>query len=134
MDHVLQSWVPLEGQALPCADGDPHGGRAMTRAKFGNVKTDGYASKREAKRAAELRVLQRLREISDLREQVMYVLIPPQRVNGLLVERACTYVADFVYVQNEKTVVEDSKGHRTRDYIIKRKLMLFMHGIRIREV
>jgi hypothetical protein len=106
----------------------------MTRAKFGNVKTDGYASKREAKRAAELRVLQRLREISDLREQVMYVLIPPQRVNGLLVERACTYVADFVYVQNEKTVVEDSKGHRTRDYIIKRKLMLFMHGIRIREV
>ena len=49
-------------------------------------------------------------------------------------ERPCTYVADFVYKEGGKTVVEDTKGFRTKDYIIKRKLMLQVHGIRIKEV
>lgn len=55
---------------------------------------------------------------------------------GKLVQRACFYVADFVYVDNAtgETVVEDVKGVRTKDYIIKRKLMLWVHGIRIKEV
>lgn len=57
----------------------------------------------------------------------------PQRT---LIERACRYIADFVYTDNEtgQTVVEDTKGVRTKEYIIKRKLMLFVHGIRIREI
>jgi hypothetical protein len=41
---------------------------------------------------------------------------------------------DFVYMENGKKVVEDTKGFRTKDYIIKRKLMLYVHGIRIKEV
>ena len=53
---------------------------------------------------------------------------------GKLIERAVSYIADFVYTdENGKTVVEDAKGFRTKDYIIKRKLLLYMHGIRIKE-
>ena len=43
-------------------------------------------------------------------------------------------MADFVYVRDGQTVVEDAKGVRTKDYIIKRKLMLWLHGIRVQEV
>jgi hypothetical protein len=49
-------------------------------------------------------------------------------------ERECSYVADFVFQENGKMVVEDTKGVKTKDYIIKRKLMLYVHGIRIKEV
>ena len=103
-----------------------------------------FDSAKEARRYGELCLLQRAGEISDLRTQVKYVLIPAQRepdtvgkrggvIKGLLLEREVSYVADFVYVQNGKTVVEDSKGMRTKDYIIKRKLMLWVHGIQIKE-
>lgn len=52
------------------------------------------------------------------------------------IEKACKYIADFVYTDNEtgQTIVEDTKGVRTKEYIIKRKLMLYLHGIRIKEV
>ena len=90
-------------------------------------------------RAAALRLMERAGLISDLREQVPFELIPAQweMAGGKrrCVERACKYVADFTYVDNEtgETVVEDAKGFRTREYVIKRKLMLRVHGIRIRE-
>ena len=56
--------------------------------------------------------------------------------NGKVIEREVSYKADFVYfdIGLNKCVVEDTKGFRTKDYIIKRKLMLFVHGIRIVEV
>ena len=91
-------------------------------------------------------MMQRAGLISDLREQVPFELIPAQYgdcgtdQNGkparVCVERSCKYVADFVYTLNDsgETVVEDTKGVRTKEYIIKRKLMLWVHGIRIREV
>lgn len=105
-------------------------------------------SRKEARRYEELLMLQRAGKISDLRSQVPYELIPAQYEtyerygkNGnrlkdgiKLVERAATYVADFVYTEDGKTVVEDTKGVRTADYIIKRKLMLHIHGIRIQEI
>lgn len=99
------------------------------RTKFGNKATGGYASKRESKRALDLSLLEKLGEISELREQVRYELVPKQ--DG---ERAVNYTADFVYVEKGQTVVEDSKGFRTQVFIIKRKLMLFRHGIKIKEV
>ena len=108
--------------------------------KYGNHKvTVGgrrYDSQREAGRAVTLRRMAAAGSISGLREQVRFTLIPSQRVGGKCVERAVTYIADFVYVDNAtgETVVEDTKGFRTKDYIIKRKLMLWVHGIRIREV
>jgi hypothetical protein len=101
-----------------------------------NKRSGGYDSKREHKRARELRFMQMDGQIRNLREQVKYVLIPAQRdAHGKLLERECAYKADFVYEDhNGKTVVEDSKGMRTPLYVVKRKLMLQVHGIKIVEV
>lgn len=103
-------------------------------AKYGNTKVeiDGmpFDSKREAARWRELRLLERAGEISDLRRQVRYELVP--KLPG---ERPVDYIADFVYRDKDgNEVVEDVKGVRTPVYVIKRKLMLWRHGIRIREV
>ena len=106
--------------------------------KYNNRKLtiDGevFDSQREARRYRELAMLQRAGQISDLKRQVKYELIPTQRIGGKVVEKSCVYIADFVYTKNGETVVEDAKGFRTKDYIIKRKLMLHAHGIRIKEV
>lgn len=106
--------------------------------KYHSKKTevDGikFDSKKEAERYYELRLLEIAGAISDLKTQVKFELIPSQKLNGKVIERPCTYVADFVYSENGKTVVEDTKGFRTKDYIIKRKLMLWVHGVRINEI
>lgn len=103
--------------------------------KYHAEKSGGYASRKEHRRAGELRLLQRAGLISNLREQVPYELIPTQRdSDGKVLERACHYVADFVYTdEHGNTIVEDTKGVRTDVYRIKRKLMLKVHGIRITE-
>lgn len=108
-------------------------------AKYGNIKSGKYDSRKEADRAATLRLLQRAGRISGLEEQVPYILIPYQRdANGKLLERECKYIADFVYKDNVtgEWVVEDVKSPATRtpQYKIKKKLMLWVHGIRVREV
>ena len=103
--------------------------------KYGSVKTGGYDSKRESKRASELKLMRAAGQIKCLREQVKYELIPAQRDDdGKVIERAVSYVADFVYERDGKVIVEDSKGMRTPMYVVKRKMMLWFHGIRIREV
>ncbi|MDD6332322.1 MAG: DUF1064 domain-containing protein [Clostridium sp.] len=117
--------------------------------KYRNVKTtlDGisFDSRKEANRYEELRILEKAGLIQNLQMQVKYVLIPEQREpdtlgarggvhKGRLIEKECAYIADFVYEEDGKTVVEDTKGFRTKDYIIKRKLMLNVHGIRIKEI
>lgn len=104
--------------------------------KYHAQKSGGYASRKEHRRANELRLLQRAGAISNLREQVRYELIPTQRdSNGKLIERPCCYIADFVYTDRHgHTVVEDTKGVRTDVYRIKRKLMLHVHNIRIKEL
>lgn len=95
-----------------------------------------YDSRKEAIRAQELRLMLKAGIISNLREQVPYELIPAQKNEyGKVIERAVIYKADFVYDdENGKTVVEDVKGVRTKEFVIKRKLMLYEYGIRIREV
>ena len=93
-----------------------------------------FDSLKEYRRFCELSLLEKAGAITELKRQVKYELIPSQKINGKVVERACAYVADFVYKQNGQTVVEDTKGFRTKDYIIKRKLMLYIHKIKIREV
>lgn len=108
--------------------------------KYNNKKitVDGqiFDSKKEANRYKELRLLEKAGAIKDLRMQVKFTLIPAQRdeATGKVVERECSYKADFVYEEDGKTVVEDVKGFRTKEYVIKRKLMLWRYGIRIREV
>ena len=93
-------------------------------------------SKAEAKFVDELLFRLRIGEIKDLQLQKKYLLIPAQKINGKCVERACSYLADAVYwdVALDCRVVADKKGFKTSDYIIKRKLMLERHGIRIVEV
>ena len=114
------------------------------RAKYRNIKAGGYDSKKEPRRAWELDMQERAGMITDLRKQVKYVLIPAQREPpivgprggvkpGKLLEHECAYVADFVYKRDGREIVEDCKGMRTKDYIIKRKLMLYVHGVRIFE-
>jgi hypothetical protein len=123
------------------------------RRKYGNkkIKVCGlvFDSKKEYRRWRELGLLERAGEITNLRRQVEYILIPEQRGQsaekytrgpkkglckpGELLERKVTYIADFVYEKAGETVVEDCKGMRTKEYIIKRKLMLYQHGIRIVE-
>lgn len=113
----------------------------MRKSKYGARKTelDGmvFDSNHEARRYAYLKTLERAGEISGLERQVKYILVPAQAgEDGKIVERAVIYVADFVYrdAHSGEKVVEDAKGMRTRDYIIKRKLMRYVHGIEIREV
>ena len=105
-----------------------------------------FDSQLEANRYGELVLMQRAGEITDLRRQVEYELIPSQREPdtfgprggrkpGKVIERAVYYIADFVYKDKQgNTVVEDTKGVKTPDYTIKRKLMLWVHKIRITEV
>ena len=108
----------------------------MTKYRNKKVEVDGmtFDSKKEARRYKELLLLEKAGAIQDLQTQVKYVLIPSQRIEGKVVERECAYKADFVYIENGETVVEDTKGFKTKDYIIKRKLMLKEYGIRIREI
>lgn len=103
-----------------------------------------YDSIKEANRHCELIWLERAGEVSQLQRQVKYELIPSQYENILLangkykkvcVEKSCGYVADFVYTdKNGNVVVEDVKGIKTEVYKIKRKLMLYIHNIKIKEV
>ena len=112
-------------------------------AKYRNTKVfvDGHTfdSKKEAKRYYELRLLEKAGEIKDLRLQVKYVLIPSQRVDGKLLERECSYKADYVYVdKNNNLHVEDVKGYRKGGayalFKVKKKLMLYVHGIIVEEI
>lgn len=99
-----------------------------------------FDSRKEAARYAELVLLQKAGNISDLRLQVKYELIPAQYIDGKCAERAVSYKADFVYIRDGETIVEDVKGYKDpkstayAQYTIKRKLMLQKYGIRIREV
>ena len=119
--------------------------------KYGNRKItfDGqtFDSKKEMRHYTELLLLEKAGKITNLQRQVKFQLIPAQREPdiigpkgghkpGKLIEREVSYVADFVYtdLQTGQTVVVDTKGFRTKEYTIKRKMMLYFHGIRIKEV
>lgn len=95
-----------------------------------------FDSKKEYNRWLYLKSEEEKGRITNLQRQVPFEVIPQQRDEfGKVIERAAKYVADFVYGDNDnQLVVEDTKGFKTSDYIIKRKLMLFRFGIRIHEV
>ena len=121
----------------------------ISRNKYHNRKysADGevFDSKREYQRWQELKLLEKAGEITELRRQVPYEILPDQREPdkigprggrkpGRIIERKALYIADFVYKDRTgREVVEDCKGMRTKDYILKRKLLLFRFGIQILE-
>lgn len=115
------------------------------------VTRDGmeFDSVKEYRRFCELSLLEKAGAITDLKRQVEFLLIPAQYEeyerysektgkrlkNGRrCVEQQCIYIADFVYNMDGQKVVEDTKGFKTKDYIIKRKLMLWLKGIKIKEI
>ena len=111
--------------------------------KYGNKKTIirglEFASKREAARYVELLAMQRAGEISGLLCQQSFEIIPAQTACSGRKELKVTYVADFFYYRtcDGRQVVEDVKSPATAKlpaYIIKRKLMLQVHGIEVSEV
>lgn len=91
-----------------------------------------FDSKREYNRWCELRLLERSGIIHNLQRQVKFRLIDSQKTLERT-ERPCDYIADFVYYENGKRIVEDCKGMRTDVYKIKRKLMLERYNISIKE-
>lgn len=111
-----------------------------------------FDSVKEYWRYCELSLLEKAGKITNLRRQVKFVLIPAQfeelptdevykrgerkgmpKTKLVCVEQPVKYVADFTYTENGKRIVEDSKGVKTKDYILKRKMMLYFHGIKIKE-
>lgn len=127
------------------------GGRSKYKAT--KVEVDGivFDSKKEARRFEQLKALEASGTISNLQRQVKFVLIPAQRepdrvgvrggkIKGKVIEREMAYIADFTYTVTEtgQEVVEDVKGFKGGNayeiFKIKRKLMLYLKGIRIKEV
>lgn len=104
-----------------------------------------FDSRGEYLRWRELCNMQELGYIHDLQRQVKFELVPAQREpdtvgarggikKGKIIEMPINYIADFVYyTSNGEKVVEDYKGFRTQTYILKRKLMLYMHGVKLVE-
>lgn len=118
----------------------------MSKYHSKKITRDGmtFDSLKEYRRFCELSLLEKAGIVTDLQRQVKFILIPAQYEpdtigvrggvkRGKLIERECAYIADFQYAKDGKTVVEDTKGFKTADYKIKRKLMLYIHGIRIKE-
>lgn len=108
--------------------------RWLKESKYHNkrVTVDGitFDSVKEASRYQELRMLERAGEITGLVRQQKIELIPKTKLY-----RACYYVCDFIYYdkRENKTIYEDVKGVRTKEYILKRKLLYWRHGIEIKE-
>ena len=131
---------------IPCISFGNRDGKYHAR----KTTVDGitFDSQHEAQRYAELALLQKAGQISDLQRQVKFVLIPTQRepdirgvrggiTKGKLLEKECAYYADFVYTDKYgRRIVEDTKSPATRTeaYRIKKKLMLHIHNIIIKEV
>lgn len=117
--------------------------RIKNKYKNSKVVIDGIRldSKKEAGRYIVLKSLEKDGKIFGLRRQVKYLLIPTQyevpdekKKKRKVLERECSYYADFVYYKDGKIIVEDTKGVKTPEYIIKRKLMLYVYGVIIKEV
>ena len=123
----------------------------MSKYKAKKASVDGieFDSRKEANRYCELKLLQRAGKIQNLELQKAIELIPAQReriINpkngkvkkGKVIERAVTYVADFVYTENGRMVIEDVKGYKGGGayavFTIKRKLLLYKYGIKIKEI
>lgn len=102
----------------------------MYRRKYGNKKVeyDGikFDSKREMQRYCELKLLERAGEIKNLQLQPKFVLQESFKKNGKT-HRAINYIADFMYEENDKIKVEDSKGFKTDVYAIKKKMFEYKY-------
>lgn len=88
-----------------------------------------FASRKEARRYRQLKLLEDANAIQDLQIQVKFPIIKKSQYG-----REIRYIADFVYLEDGKIVVEDTKGYRTDVYKLKKRLMAEVHGIEIKEI
>lgn len=107
--------------------------RLSTKSKYYAKREGKYASKKEAKRAGELALMQQIGAIRELEEQVRFTLIPKDEMGG-----AIEYVADFAYLEKQQSglwvpITEDVKGVETAVYKLKKRLMWKVYGVKIRE-
>lgn len=112
----------------------------MRNVKYGNKKTelDGitFDSRKEARRYAELKLLEMAGEISDLELQKPFILQPGFVHEGKKIQ-PIKYIADFCYKDHGETVVEDVKSPATRKdkvYQLKKKMMLYVNKTEIKEI
>ena len=114
----------------------PRASRSKYKAKKTIVDGMKFDSMKEAQRYRELKFLEKAGAIKGLQRQVKFVLIPKQvdKRTKKTLERELSYYADFVYYMHGERIVEDVKGYKTDVYKLKRKLMLWVHGIQITEV
>ena len=134
---------------MNCLGKNKYGAKKITDQETGYV----FDSRKEHRRWLELRLMEKTGQITGLQRQVKYMLIPTQyeryeryspksgrklKDGVRCLEKEVSYLADFVYEQAGKTIVEDCKGYRGGGayavFTIKRKLMLQVHGIQIQEV
>ena len=125
----------------------------IKRSKYGNRKVTiegiNFDSEREAKRYLILKDYQNKGDISDLKMQVVYELIPAikelktivlktkTRQKEVTIQQPITYRCDFTYIKDNVLVVEDVKispKMLPTEYKLKKKLMRYIHGITIKEV
>jgi adenine-specific DNA glycosylase len=130
-DHPTCRTCPIQEECAPQEEKKP--------SKYRNekVEVDGekFDSKREYARFQQLKLLERAGKISGLKRQVVFELAPALVINGKK-KRALRYYADFLYLEQpgNQLVVEDSKGVRTKEFIIKQHLMKWLHNIDVQEL
>lgn len=127
--------IPQQQRSLTEMRDNP---RQRQRRKYANEPTivDGikFDSRAEANRWVELRWLEDEKRITGLRRQVPFELIPAQTTPDGLKVRPLVYIADFTFMREGRLVVEDPKGCSTPEWNLKRKLMLWRHGVWVVEV
>lgn len=114
---------------------------SVRESKYGNHVSEingiKFDSKKEGRRYLELLDKLKYGDISDLRLQTQFTLIEGfKTVTGETVKPE-RYVADFTYFENGKFIVEDVKSDATKKkdvYKIKKKQMLDIYGIEVKEV
>lgn len=108
-----------------------------TISKYKNKKVEYkgmlFDSKKELSQYLILEDMQNKGQIKNLKRQIPFVLVPSFNL-GKKRYREMKYIADFVYEENGKQIVEDVKGIRTDVYKLKKKLMAYIYEIEIKEV
>jgi len=147
MSNGFEAWTPedvikhnnrikgLSNKVIPSQEEKP---KKVSKYRNEKVEINGvkYDSKKEAKKAEELEYLEKAGKIKNLERQKKFVLQEGFRINGHKI-REIAYIADFVYEEDGKLVVVDVKSPITRKnpvYKLKKKMMMYVHGIEIKEV
>lgn len=109
----------------------------FSKVKYHNKKCEykglKFDSLKERNHYIVLEHLEKTNQIKDLKRQVRFELQPSFKLNGKTI-RAINYIADFTYLKDGILVVVDTKGFRTKDYLLKKKMFQYKYGMDIVEV